>query len=143
MDDDYLTVIGHRGESPPAIGNPKVAAYSGVSRFSDNSMRLALGPGTTPPMAVLVPHERTTRRHTTQETASIFDERPGPITLVAALHAAETLETFHLQQVVQTAGERQAYHLDMAERCEADVADIKQHLAADSGGARRAMKRRR
>jgi hypothetical protein len=55
---------------------------------------------------------------------------PSPVTLVTALHAAETLATFHLQQVVQTAGERQVYHLDMAERCEADIEDIKLRLAA-------------
>jgi hypothetical protein len=58
---------------------------------------------------------------------------PSAVTLVTALQAAETLVTFHLQQVVQTAGERQLYHLDMAERCEADIEDIKQRLAAPTG----------
>jgi hypothetical protein len=53
------------------------------------------------------------------------------VMLVTALHAAETLTTFHVQQIVQTAGGRQDYHLDMAERCEVDIEDIKQHLAAE------------
>jgi hypothetical protein len=58
---------------------------------------------------------------------------PSPVTLVTALHAAETLMTFHLQQVVHTAGKRQVYHLEMAERCDADIEDIKQRLAAPTG----------
>jgi hypothetical protein len=60
-------------------------------------------------------------------------ERVGlpPVMRVTALHAAEMLATYHLQQVVQAADERQTYHLDMAERCEADIEDIKQRLAAE------------
>jgi hypothetical protein len=65
--------------------------------------------------------------------APSISERAGlsPIKLFTAMHAAETLVTFHLSQVVQTSGERQAYHLDMAERCEADIEDIKQHLGVE------------
>lgn len=51
--------------------------------------------------------------------------------LVTALHAAETLLTFHVQQVVQMGDERQAYHLYRAECCEDDIEDIRQRLAAE------------
>lgn len=49
--------------------------------------------------------------------------------LITALHAAQTLATFHGERVQQTLGTHQAYHQDMARRCTANVEDIRRALA--------------
>jgi hypothetical protein len=66
-----------------------------------------------------------------KEPAPSASERaaPSPVMLVTALQAAETLMTFHLQQVVQTTGKRQVYHIDtlpsaISDRCAAVAAAL-------------------
>jgi hypothetical protein len=55
------------------------------------------------------------------------------VKLIAALQAAETLATYHLQRVKQTTGTRQAYHWSAAKCAQDDIDDIKYQLGG--GGA--------
>jgi hypothetical protein len=54
------------------------------------------------------------------------------ILLATALHAAETLKTFHLERVVAGGGETGEHHFAMAQRCEEDAKDITTAILADS-----------
>ncbi len=52
------------------------------------------------------------------------------VLLITALQAAETLGAYHRQRVDQTLGARQQWHAEMAMRCEENIEDIRQQLAA-------------
>jgi hypothetical protein len=54
------------------------------------------------------------------------------ILLATALHAAETLKTFHLERVVADGGETGEHHFAMAQRCEEDAKDITTAILANS-----------
>jgi hypothetical protein len=54
------------------------------------------------------------------------------VPLVTALQAAETLRTFHLEQVVGGGVETGEHHFDMAQRCEEDAEDITNAILANS-----------
>ena len=51
------------------------------------------------------------------------------ITLITALHAAETLATYHRERADMTLGSARDYHLDIAKRCLDDIGRIKRQLA--------------
>jgi hypothetical protein len=49
-------------------------------------------------------------------------------TLITALRAAETLETYHRERVEETTGTRQAYHSAAAKYAQDDIDDIRLQL---------------
>jgi hypothetical protein len=52
------------------------------------------------------------------------------VPLVTALHAAETLERFHLERVVDSCGESGERHFEMAGRCSEDAESITNAILA-------------
>jgi hypothetical protein len=51
------------------------------------------------------------------------------VQLVTALHAAETLATYHRERAENSAGDAHAFHQDMDRRCSDDAEDIKRKIA--------------
>jgi hypothetical protein len=59
------------------------------------------------------------------------------VTLITALHAAETLATYHRERVEQTLGSARDYHLDIAKRRLDDIGRIRRQLSNQlASGAR-------
>jgi hypothetical protein len=55
------------------------------------------------------------------------------ILLVTALHAAETLATYHRERAESSAGDARAFHQDMDRRCSDDAEDIKRKITGSAG----------
>jgi hypothetical protein len=53
------------------------------------------------------------------------------VLLITALHAAETLASFHRHRAMNSLGATREYHLDMAQRCAQDAEDITRAIVAD------------
>jgi hypothetical protein len=55
------------------------------------------------------------------------------VQLVTALHAAETLATYHRERRENSTGDAHAFHEDMDRRCSDDAEDIRSKIAAGGG----------
>jgi hypothetical protein len=53
------------------------------------------------------------------------------VPLVTALHAAETLATYHRVRAENSAGNARAFHEDMCRRCSDDAEDMRRKITGD------------